>query len=178
MAQTKFNNTQLPAEATSFFNGGTGTHTASDAHIASTANPHSVTAAQAAAVSLTTLQGRMFLPFGVYLAISPITVTPSDVYSASINRTMTMKKWEQAVYIATTNNGSNYWRIVIYNASGASKHEINTSALAANTFSMLTVTSFSTAALSATDILIYIECVKVGSPGALYFYGPILEVEV
>jgi hypothetical protein len=37
-------------ELASFANGGTGTHTASDAHIASTANPHSVTAAQAAAI--------------------------------------------------------------------------------------------------------------------------------
>jgi hypothetical protein len=50
MAQTKFNTTQLPSEAETFFNGGTGTHTASDAHIASTANPHTTTAAQVAAI--------------------------------------------------------------------------------------------------------------------------------
>jgi hypothetical protein len=50
MAQTKFNTTQLPSEAETFFNGGTGTHTASDAHIASTANPHATTAAQVAAI--------------------------------------------------------------------------------------------------------------------------------
>jgi hypothetical protein len=37
-------------EAVAFLNGGTGTHTAMDSHIASTANPHSVTAAQAAAI--------------------------------------------------------------------------------------------------------------------------------
>jgi hypothetical protein len=37
-------------EAVAFLNGGTGTHTAMDAHIASTANPHAVTAAQAAAI--------------------------------------------------------------------------------------------------------------------------------
>jgi hypothetical protein len=40
MTQTKLNTTQLPSEATTFFNGGTGTHTAVDAHIAA-ANPHS-----------------------------------------------------------------------------------------------------------------------------------------
>jgi hypothetical protein len=50
MTQTKLNTTQLPSEATTFFNGGTGTHTAVDAHIASTANPHSTTAAQVGAV--------------------------------------------------------------------------------------------------------------------------------
>lgn len=40
----------LGSELVSFANGGTGTHTASDAHIASTANPHSTTAAQVAAI--------------------------------------------------------------------------------------------------------------------------------
>ena len=38
------------AETAAWANGGTGTHTASDAHIASTANPHSTTAAQVAAI--------------------------------------------------------------------------------------------------------------------------------
>jgi hypothetical protein len=38
------------AELSAFANGGTGTHTAMDAHIASTANPHSTTAAQVAAI--------------------------------------------------------------------------------------------------------------------------------
>lgn len=41
------------AEAVSFLNGGTGTHTAMDSHIASTANPHSTTAAQVGVVAET-----------------------------------------------------------------------------------------------------------------------------
>jgi hypothetical protein len=63
------------AETAAWANGGTGTHTASDAHIASTANPHSVTAAQVGIVAETNANN--IFAVGVQ--------TANSVFSALIN---------------------------------------------------------------------------------------------
>lgn len=166
------------AETAAWANGGTSTHTAQDAHIASTSNPHSVTAAQVGAVSLTTLQGRMFLPFGTYQDLSPMTGI-SNPYAVTIDRNITLKSWSQMVYVVAPNNGSNYWTLTLIRVSdGTVINTITTAAVTEAISTLITDTSFTTALVTASHVGIYISCVPTGSPGALIIFGPLVEVEV
>jgi len=130
-------------------------------------------------VSKSTLAGHMFLPFGVYDSISPITANGSAPFSATVDRTMTLIKWAQGVFIAGTSNGSNYWTIQLKEINGATVlNTIVTSGVSANTPTLLTDTSFSTPSVGASNIMIYIYCTKTGTPGDLYIFGPLLEVSI
>jgi hypothetical protein len=125
-----------------------------------------------------TLGGTMFLPFGVYRAISPLSVD-SDPYSVTVDRTISFVKWSQFVYVATTNDGSNYWTIRLLKQSDNSViNSISTAAISANTNTVITDTTFSIASVGASDYGIYMNAVKTGSPGNLYLQGPLLEVQV
>lgn len=131
-------------------------------------------------VSKGSMAGRMFLPWGAYGAINPITASGQSPYATSIDRNMTLIKWAQMVYVATTNNGSNYWTIEIKRITdGSVVNSINTSSgVSANTATLLTDSTFSIASLTAAHVGLYIICSKTGSPGDLYLFGPSLEVEI
>lgn len=120
---------------------------------------------------------RYFVPFGVYRHLSPLTTTSSDPYSFTVDRTLTLINWSQAVYVASLNDASNYWSIALKNPSFTTLNTLTTAAISANTFTLLSDSTFSAATIGTADILVYITCTKVGSPGDLYIYGPALEVE-
>lgn len=118
-----------------------------------------------------------YLPFGIYLNISPMSGNPSYPYGTSIDRTLTFVGWTQSVIPAATNNGSNYWIIKLLRWSdGATIATLNTSALTAGVPGRLSTTSFSIASIGTSGIGIVMECSKFGSPGNLYAVGPLLEV--
>lgn len=126
-----------------------------------------------------TLTGRHWLPFGVYSAINPITATGQVVYSATIDRTMTLIKWSQAVYVTTTNDGSNYWKLQLVRwPDSVAVDEINTSGASPDTATLLTDTAFDISSVGASDVGLYVYPIKVGSPGNLYIFGPALEVSI
>ena len=125
----------------------------------------------------TVLRGRHYLPFGVFGAISPMAVT-SDPYAANIDRTMTPKKLSYTGLVLTTNDGSNYWKIDLYDIAGNSVATVNTSTWSASTWSTVSTTSFSISPLTTSNKGIFVEVSKVGSPGNLYLFGPLFEVEI
>ncbi len=114
------------------------------------------------------------LPFAAYTNLQPTTVSGNapllaplppdcDVYLHSFRC--------QMVYVATTNNGSNYWTINlrIEGASVVSIASFTTAAMSANTYTQgSTLTSFSTNPVTQGAKTISIEVVKTGSPGGLY----------
>lgn len=125
------------------------------------------------------VSGKMFLPFGVYTHLNPMTASPSHPYGATIDRTVTFVKWSQFVYVATTNDASNYWTLDIHRQSDSSVvNSINTSALSANTNYVVTDTTWTISSVGSSDYGIFIRCTKTGSPGALYALGPMLEVSI
>ena len=72
-----------------------------------------------------------------------------------------------AVYVVTTNDGSNYWNITPYTkASSTAVGAVTTSAVAASTYSLLTATP--NVAANAADKAVQFSASKTGSPGSLY----------
>jgi hypothetical protein len=134
-------------------------------------------------VTKSVLEGRHYLPFGVYLNVSPMSVTASLPYGASADKdyTLTLRHWSQAFYVQTTNDANNYWTIELRKWSDHSViASFNTSGATASTPTLSEVTSFSET-LDPADIGVYIRCDKAGSgaaPGNLYLFGPTIEVSL
>lgn len=119
-----------------------------------------------------------FLPFGTYLNLNPLT-TDGYPYNVTIDRSMTAVKWSQTFRVDTTNDGSNYYRILMRKwATGVTIQEVNTSAYAAGAISQIISTTFSSASLAASDAGVFCQVIKIGSPGAMYMYVPIFEVQL
>jgi len=113
----------------------------------------------------------------VYAAINPITATGQIPYGASIDRTMTLIKWSQAIYVVGTNNGTHYWRLQLVRwPDSVAVDEINTSSASPDTATLLTDTAFDISSVGAADVGLYVHPIKVGTPGNLYVFGPALEV--
>lgn len=117
-----------------------------------------------------------WLPFATYEALPFNASTVSAYYSASLTRPCTVRTWHQAVYVATTNDGSNYWDLQLRELPGTSGlASLNTSAISPDTWSELSDTSVDLA-LTASYYAVYIRGVKVGSPGNLYLPAPAIFV--
>jgi hypothetical protein len=131
--------------------------------------------------NLSALSGRHYLPFGVFTHISPITVSGSNPYTASVNAAMTFIKWTNAANVATTNNGSNYWTLDLRKTDGATDSIVatmTTSALTAGTWGKVSTTTFSPTSITTAQHLLYINVTTTGAPGALSMGGPSLEIEL
>jgi hypothetical protein len=121
----------------------------------------------------------IFLPWIQYTDIQPLTSDEQRPFSATIDRTITFVKWAQAVRVSTTNNGSNYWHIkIIKCTAGTVIKEITTSAISANTNTLLSTTSFTVGSVGSADVGLYIEVYMTGSPGALFLFSPMVQVTV
>lgn len=81
-----------------------------------------------------------------------------------------------AVNIGAPNDGSNYWSI---SANTAAKNVtlFNTAALAASGWRTKTVTNLVFPITEAADIILYLYATKFGSPGVLYWSGPVVLLE-
>jgi hypothetical protein len=123
--------------------------------------------------------GAFLFPFATYLNLNPITASATYPYGGTVDRSMTLTQWSQSLYVATTNNGSNYWTITMKRITdGATVNSISTSAISANTWTLLTDTTFSISSLTTSDVGLYLECTKTGSPGSLYILCPALTATV
>jgi hypothetical protein len=126
---------------------------------------------------LSKFEGRHYLPFGVNDAFNPHTAN-GNPYAATIDQTMTLIKWSNGIYLLGTNNGSNYWTINLVTLFGTTVATMNTSALSGGTGHLISTTSFSPSSVGTSDVILYMSCVKTGSPGGLYVYGPALQVSI
>jgi len=123
-----------------------------------------------------------WLPFTTYKCL-PYGMTKADndedsPFSASIDREMTVDHWSQAVLVQTTNDGSNYWTITLYESDGTEIDSVDTSGISADSNELLTATSIDhdLDPSTAGEEMVYIKVDATGSPGALYLHGPAVYV--
>lgn len=114
------------------------------------------------------------LPLTPVNAASPFSAN-NVVYLVPIGRTCTPLRLECAVDPLATNNGSNYWTIslILLTPAGATtvQGSVNTSALTAGQWAVLSLTSFVTSPWdSATYSAVYLSIAKTGTPGGLYMH--------
>lgn len=124
----------------------------------------------------TYVKPRFFLPFGVYTDQNPLAVSGYP-FATTINNSWDFVKWSQFLVVLTTNDGSNYWTVELRRISDLSLiASFNTSAISPNVNTTFSVTSFSIASTTSTDLGIFIQCTRVGAAGGLYMFNPEIEV--
>lgn len=88
-------------------------------------------------------------------------------FNGIISRTVTLRYWAVAVYVATTNNGANYWSIALSIGGVGTIATVTTSAIAANTGVVLIDSSILGNSYGTSNAYINIACTKTGAPGTL-----------
>ena len=118
-----------------------------------------------------------WLPFAAYSVLPYLSSTSGvDPFAVTISRSCTIQYWYQSVHVATTNNASNYWSLVLRRMSdGAVIQTLTTSAISASTWSVVSATDMADA-LTAAHVGLYIRVTKVGGPGALTMAAPAMFV--
>lgn len=114
------------------------------------------------------------LEFINYGSLSSNMAAGADVCAASINRALTLRRFDIAVYVATTNNGTNYWTITLKKADGTTLATLTTAAISANTWTVLSSSGLS-ASLTTATAMVYVQTSKTLSPGNLSLAGPVVE---
>jgi hypothetical protein len=119
----------------------------------------------------------MWLPVGVYTTINPVTISGSAPYAVTIGENMTLVQWAQMFYVVGPNNGSNFWTLKWLRITDLAQVGAMATGSSSSDASHLSIqTSFDIAGLQPSDIGMYLECTKTGSPGAMYLFGPLLKV--
>lgn len=118
-----------------------------------------------------------WLPFGIYQVLPGSGMTSNgNVFFVTVARAFTIRSWHQAAYVATTNNGSNYWTLTMTRLSDSATVEtLSTSAMSAGAWTVLSSTEMDDAITTAHKG-VFIATTKTGSPGALYLAGPAVFV--
>lgn len=117
----------------------------------------------------------IYLPFVAYTNLSPMNTNASP-YAVSVDRPTTFSKWTQSHFVLSTNNPSNYWTINLKTLGASLIASFNTASQPSNTWNQSAITSFSLPSVNTGHKGVYVEVVKVGSPGLLYLVAPLLEV--
>lgn len=116
-----------------------------------------------------------WLPFAVYEMHPFNQGTDGAPYNATISRPFTIRHWAQGLHVATTNDGSNYWKLELRKADATVIHTLDSSAMSAGTTTLLRGSGINYAV--ATSVVgLYVQIYKVGSPGNYYAYAPAVFV--
>jgi hypothetical protein len=120
-----------------------------------------------------------FLPFASYEGTSLYNLSAdATLLACSLAQSCTLRYMYVSVYVATTNDGSNYWTINLKNQATTTRATVNTSSgVSAGTWTSISDTGLSVSLTVAADKFLYIECVKTGSPGNLSLGCPAVYVE-
>lgn len=110
-----------------------------------------------------------WLPFSDYSGNGMSGLSSTTVIAAcSLGYTCTLRSMYVTAFVATTNNGSNYWTIALKDAGSATLASVNTSGGSAGTWTSYSTTGLSVAlTIASNDKFLYIEVSKTGSPGNL-----------
>lgn len=112
-----------------------------------------------------------WMPFTVY-ANMPYNLSGTGYpFAVTLSRAITLRSWFQGVYVVTTNNGSNYWTVSLHKSDTTQITSFDTSALSADTWAILSDVGRADA-LTVSDVMLYVQVVKTGSPGNLHLAGP------
>lgn len=116
------------------------------------------------------------LPMAVYNSPYNNTTDGVTLFTATINRALTVVSWYQAIYVGTTNNASNYWTIELkrYTTTGLAIASLRTNRNSAGAWFKLDVEVG--ASVPSTDKFLFVGVSKTGSPGGLYLAGPAVYV--
>lgn len=115
------------------------------------------------------------LNLSVYASLTnALAATTAAIFGMTLDRTITFVSLAFTVYVATTNNGTNYWTLTLKDAAGNTIATVDTKAISANTYSVLTTSSFSPISLGIADKGIYVSATKTASPGTLSVLPPVL----
>jgi hypothetical protein len=116
---------------------------------------------------------QLYLPFAANVA-QPIAAT-NTLGIATVPRALSVVTFKIAALVITTNNASNYWTIKLVAQDGGldiTNATVNTSAVAADVWNVLTVT-VGTSVASTYDA-IYAYATKTLNPGSLYWGAPLV----
>lgn len=100
-------------------------------------------------------------------SLSSISTSPVELCGTTLPRPLRVQSLRVAVFVSTTNNGSNYWTLQLRGvATAVALLTINTSAIAAGAWALL-VGANAAKNVSDTETGVAIVAIKTGSPGAL-----------
>jgi hypothetical protein len=109
----------------------------------------------------------------IYLHPTQLLLLPVALAASPADFAFTPQPWpclllanHCSVFVATTNNGANYWTVELYDVAGTLLANPNTSAIAANTWTRLNPTAGAQPA--STSARFYYKLIASGSPGAIY----------
>lgn len=85
---------------------------------------------------------------------------------------MSVLAWYVSVFVATTNNGTNYWTLALVNSAGSTLATLATNAISANTWTRLSTTTITQP--STSNVTFSISATATLSPGSI-FIVPVLE---
>ena len=124
--------------------------------------------------AVNTQGGGYWIPFGRFIDNLPLTTTAQQPFIMTIPRDMRILKIACASYVATTNTGANYWTAVFSTAAGT-VGSFNTSTFTADTWTPISITSFSLQDVTTVDdTYIVVTVTKTGTPGGFYLASPSL----
>lgn len=120
-----------------------------------------------------------WLPFGQYNSLADaISSTKVPFFASLPGRALSVVSWTQTVIVVTTNSSSAYWNLKLYRKTTADADiligKMDTRNMAADDFVSLSISPG--AALLATDVALWIEVSKVGTPGAISLGSPLVYV--
>lgn len=148
----------------------TDAHDASAISVADAGTIYTGTDVEAA---LQELAGGKEYAFNPWLGTQPYGTTATLSHLLSVSRTITFEQFLVALFVNTTNDGSNYWTITVKRiTTDTTICEVNTSGMSAGAWSLQTTTSFSVGSIGTANIGAYIQLDKTGAPGTLYVGNP------
>ena len=120
--------------------------------------------------------GGQGMALAAYTQLSPFSAGTETPFMATIPRDCTLRRICVAAFVATTNTGSAYWTITLKTASG-NVVSVNTSAMAANTWTVLSAdygSMVGSSLVQSTNKYLQIAVTKTGSPGNLSLATPVV----
>lgn len=124
------------------------------------------------------------LPFDNTAAFTAITASNTNVGRLNHNGDLDwlLYRWAASVFIATTNNASNYWTLTLrYITAGNTVTNVSTmttAALAANTWARIASATFSPATAPVSAFMFEIIATTTGAPGSLLVVPQLLIREI
>lgn len=118
----------------------------------------------------------IYLPFGVYINLSPIGASPAYPYAVSLKNRVDFMEWTQSFYLNGPNNATNYWNIyLMQNVSGIILASFTTVGYAIATGIVYNTTTINPY-IPGADMGLMVTCIKTGAPGTFFLFGPLLQI--
>ena len=116
----------------------------------------------------------VYLSFENYIKDPPFSVNGDIVAIGSAPNNIKIRTWVQGIYVGNTNDSSNYWTVRLLRQDGGIGTVISSFLTkdlgGANTW-LEKITTLNVT-VPAGDDIIYVDLLKTGTPGSIYFAAP------